>query len=321
MKDDRSSRSSDNYSDSKSIFDNRLFFAGMGAIFLFIVLLFLYFIDFTPGLSHLDVSVYSGLKSGNYYLTVEESSKIALSKRGTIRNISTNGSVDNIKRLGEHRRGGAFALVQNGLPWEPGLELVAHLKSPETVFFLGPKADGIRSLADLRNLRIGIGPGGSGTAHLAETIFNIPAFTKLNVKLSNHASDEQLRMLQAGKLDLGIFVISEKSEFIERAILDMGMQIAGLRQCESISMRLPFLRTAYIAEGLYDPVKNLPRSRKKVLKVDTLIISNGKTSRSQVMGVLGVFTGAVSQPGKLQPDGHQPHGTARGRGCPGFLQQ
>jgi hypothetical protein len=96
-------------------------------------------------------------------------------------------------------------------------------------------------------------------------------------------------MLAEGKIDLGVFVISEKSAFMEKAVREMGMQIAGLRQCESISMRLPFLRAEYIAEGLYDPVRNLPPSRKKVLKVDTLIVSNGKASRSEVIGVLGVF--------------------------------
>lgn len=272
-----------------SIFDSRVFFAGSGAVVLLFAALIIYFIDFIPGLSHLNVPVYSGSTIGNYYTTVARASEIARGRRGAIDNISTNGSMDNIARLASHGRGGAFALAQNGMPWGQGLELVAHLKSPETVFFIGPRADRIQSVADLKNLRIGIGPRGSGSAYLAETIFNTPFFKGLGARLSYHGSDEQLKMLAEGKIDLGVFVISEKSAFMEKAVREMGMQIAGLRQCESISMRLPFLRSEYIAEGLYDPVRNLPPARKKVLKVDTLIVSNGKAARSEVIGILEVF--------------------------------
>ncbi len=272
-----------------SIFDSKAFFGGMGFLALISALLVIYFIDFFPGLSHLKVPFYSGLTTGNYYITVARAVEIAREKGGRIENLSTNGSLDNIGRLTAHKSGGAFALAQNGMPWGKGLQLVAHLKSPETVFFIGPRADRIRSVADLRNLRIGIGPRGSGTAYLAETIFNTPFFKGLGARLSHHSSEEQLALLAQGKLDLGVFVISEKSAFMDRAVREMGMQIADIRQCESISMRLPFLKAEYIAEGLYDPVRNLPPVRKKVLRVDTLIVSNGKAKRSEVIGLLNVF--------------------------------
>jgi len=275
---------------TSSIFDSGIFFAGIGGIALLAVALVIYFVDFVPGLSHLDVAVYSGATTGNYYSTVARAAGIAGATRGKIANIATSGSMDNIARLAGHGRGGAFALAQNGMPWGQGVELVAHLRSPETVFFIGPRADGIRAVADLKGLRIGIGPRGSGTAYLAESIFNTPLFSALGARLSHHGTDEQLDMLAKGKLDLGVFVISEKSAFMEKAVREMGMQIAGLRQCESISMRLPYLKTEYIAEGLYDPVRNLPPSRKKVLKVDTLLVSNGKAARSEVVGMLGVFS-------------------------------
>lgn len=273
-----------------SFFDRNIFYMLLGVAAIVLASCVFYFIDFVPSLSHLDITMFSGPTTGNYYSTVQRATEIASQKRGRIVNVVTNGSLDNITRISA-MKGGAFALAQNGMPWPAGMELIAHIKSPETVFFLGPRADSINSLAHLRGKRIGIGPKGSGTAYLAERIFSGPGMKDLNVVLSHHTADEQLDLLRRGVLDLGVFVISDRSSFIENAVRDAGMQIAGLKQCESIAMRLPFLRPEFIREGLYDPVRNLPPSDRKVLRMDTLIISNGRAHRSDVIGVLSVFSG------------------------------
>jgi hypothetical protein len=272
----------------QSILDHRFFPAGIALLAAILVVLVFQYIEIFPDLSHLDVPVYSGGKSGNYFQTVERAAAVAKKGRGQIRNISTEGSIDNINRLAAHD-GGAFALVQDGLPWKEGMELVARLTSPETVFFLGPGADRISSIGDLSGKRIGIGPKGSGTAYLAESLFKTPQLAGLRVTLSYHATEEQLDLLRKGGLDLGMFVISEYSSFMDRAVRDQGMQIASFRQCESISRRLHFLGSGFVRVGFYDPVKNLPAVDREVLKVDTLIVSNGSASRSEVMGVLSVF--------------------------------
>ncbi len=274
---------------SRSIFDQHYFKIGASILFIILLIAALFLVKFIPDLSHVDIRILSGATTGNYHAIIEKAAKIAKKKKGTIANITTNGSIDNIRRLGDPDAGGLFALVQNGMPWTGGLEFAAHLTTPETFFMIGPAADRIQSVSDLRNARIGIGPKGSGSSHLAETIFAIPQLQALGITLSNHASGEQLKLLRQGKLDLGVFVISEGSSFIEKAVCEDGMQIASFRQGESVAQRLPFLRTGMIREGLYDPVKNLPPSDKHVLKVDTLIVTNGKVRRSQVIGLLSVM--------------------------------
>jgi TRAP-type uncharacterized transport system substrate-binding protein len=67
--------------------------------------------------------------------------------------------------------------------------------------FLGPDADQIRLLTDLRGKRIGIGPSGSGTERLVRQVF--APLAELNLRLSTHSMDEQLAKLEAGELDLG----------------------------------------------------------------------------------------------------------------------
>lgn len=290
-----------------SILDHKYFNIGAGVLLTLILILALMVVKISPDLSHLKIKVYSGSTTGNYYHLISRAAKIAADRSGHIENIATNGSMDNVKKLAADTASGRFALVQNGMPWAAGLELLGYLSTPETVFFLGPDADRIRSFADLRGLRIGIGPPGSGTAHLADRIFSIPQLKALGIRLSNHTSDEQLALLKTRQLDLGIFVISEASSFIEKAICEGGMQIASFKQGDSVAQRLPFLRPGVIREGLYDPIRNLPATDRHVLKVDTLVVANGHARRSQIMGMLQVMN--ELNPGFINYNRAQPNTT------------
>ncbi len=263
----------------------RLIFAAAAAGFVILVGLVVYFVDFFPSLSHVNVQLFSGATTGDYYANAARAARAAEAKRGRIENISTNGSMDNLKRLAGEATHGRFALVQNGLPWPDGLELAAQLPTPEVVFFLGRDADRIQSFSDLRGMRIGGGAQGSGTAQLAESIFNLPAIRPLGVQLSYHNAEEQIQMLKDGRLDLGVFVISEKAEFIEKAVAG-GLQIASIRQLDSVSRRLPFLKARTLQQGFFDPVRNLPPADKNVLTVGTLLLTNTHARRSEIVGTL-----------------------------------
>jgi TRAP-type uncharacterized transport system substrate-binding protein len=245
-------------------------------------------IDLQPNLARVKVAILSGSEGGNYHATVARLAAEARSGRGQIENLSTQGSIDNIERLSAARRTchAQFALVQDGLEWAPGLELVARLPRSESVFFLGRDADRIRALTDLRGLRIGIGPEGSGTAHLARELLEGRDLGSLGLKLTHHPLDEQLSLLQNGDLDLGVLVMDENAVMVENAVRDRGLAIFGLPQAEAIARRLPRVRTGHIAAGQYDPVRMLPPTDKAVLQVDAVLVGNGCASRSTTIGLL-----------------------------------
>ena len=173
-------------------------------------------LDLRPNFSRVRVAILSGSEGGNYHAIVGHLAAAARNQRGQIENVATQGSVDNIERLSAARQScrAHFALVQDGLDWPPGLELTARLPRAESVFILGRAADRIRALVDLQRLRIGIGPEGSGTNLLARKILESPFLTGHQLTLTNHPLDEQLSRLQAGALDLGVFVIDEDAALI-----------------------------------------------------------------------------------------------------------
>jgi DNA-binding transcriptional LysR family regulator len=144
-------------------------------------------------------------------------------------NLATQGSVDNLAQLAAAKPTcrAHYALVQDGLDWPSGLELVARLPRSESVFFLGRDADRIRTLTDLRGLRIGAGPQ-AGTALLAQKILQSRDLSPLNLKLTHLPLDVQIMQLQDGRLDLGVFVMDEDAHLIDHAVRDGGLAIMNL---------------------------------------------------------------------------------------------
>jgi TRAP-type uncharacterized transport system substrate-binding protein len=245
-------------------------------------------LDLQPNLKRVNVTMLSGSKDGHYYALVSELASAARAGGGRIENVATQGSIENMQRLVAARQSCAaqFALVQDGLDWPAGLELVARLPQAESVFFLGRDVDRIHSLAELRGFRIGVGPEGSGTATLARAILESRFLSSLELKLLNLPLDQQLAKLQTGELDLGVLVMDEDAALVEDAVRMRGLEILSLPEADVIARRVPRVRTGRIAPGQYDPVSILPPTEKTVLKVDTLVVGNGCARRSTTTGLL-----------------------------------
>ena len=239
-------------------------------------------------LSHVNVAFMSGSEQGNYHAVVARAG-VEARRRG--------GRIDNVRRgIGrEHRAARRRKVVvprsirpslQDGLPWpeDGSLELIARLPVPESLVILGRNADAIRSILDLRGLRIGIGPVGSGTAHVARQV--MAQLTTLEVKPSTHTFQEQLAQIERGDLDLAAFVIESDARLVVDAVRERKMQIVDMAGAESLAHRLPSARAGVINAGYYDPVRQLPPTDKRVITVDTLVIGNGCARASATQGVI-----------------------------------
>jgi TRAP-type uncharacterized transport system substrate-binding protein len=261
----------------------------LGGVLLLIGLLAA-FSDHSPDLAHVRVGVLSGDPQKNYYEIINRLAAEAQRQKGRIDNIPSAGSVENISRLVDSRAtcDVHFALVQEGLDWPAGspLELIGRLPEAEFLVFLGPEADQVKALTDLRGMRIGIGPIGSGTEHVARQV--LAPLAELDLSLSTQGIEEQLVKLERGELDLGAMVINEDAPLLAEAVRDRGLQILSLPNADALARRLPFKRVGHIVAGQYDPVRVLPREAKDVLQVDTLIVGNRCARRSVTQGFMTV---------------------------------
>ena len=245
-----------------------------------------------PNLSYVNVSILSGSTEGNYYAVVAKAAAEAQRRHGRITNLPSAGSIENITRLAAAKPSCKiqFALVQDGVPWpDPNpFQLIARLPVSESLIVLGRDADRIHSVTDLRGLRIGIGPIGSGTEYLARQVMS--QLAGLDIKLSTQHLEAQLAMLERGELDLGAMVMEPDSALVVQAVRDRKLQIVDTPSTESLAHRLSSARTGIIKAGYYDPVRNFPPTDKHVIQVDTLLIGNGCARESVTQGVITAFT-------------------------------
>ena len=176
--------------------------------------------------------------------------------------------------------------MQDGVDWpsEHRLELIGRLPRPEAFIVLGRDADRIKSPQDLRGLRLGIGPLGSGTENLARRV--LAPLAELELRVSTQSIDRQLDMLERGELDLGAMVIAEDAQLVVDAVRRRKLQILNIPDASSLARRLPFARVGQIEAGRYDYVRKIPGENKQVLQVDTLVVGNGCASHSVTQGLM-----------------------------------
>ena len=241
-----------------------------------------------PDLSHVKVAFLSGSEDGNYHAIVDKAAAEAQRRNGRIDNLPSAGSIENIERLAAAKASCdiQFTLVQDGLPWPKShpLQLIGRLPISESFVVLGREADRIRSVADLRGLRVGIGPEGSGSAYVARQV--MAQLAELDIKVTNHTLSEQLAMLERGDLDLGAMVIAPGAQLMLQAVRDRKLQIADIPAADALAPRLPSARGGIIKAGYYDPVRELPPTDKRIIEIDTLIIGNGCARESVTQGVI-----------------------------------
>jgi TRAP-type uncharacterized transport system substrate-binding protein len=245
-----------------------------------------------PDLSHVDVTVLSGSAEGNYYAIVARAAVQAQRQHGHVGNMPSAGSIENIARLSTAKSSCKvqFALVQDGLEWPDAnpFQLVARLPDPESFIILGRNADRIHSVTDLRGMRIGIGPVGSGTEYLSRQIMT--QLAELDLKLATQPLQQQLAMLERGDLDLGAMVIDADAVLVVQAVRDRKLQIVDIASADSLAHRLPSARAGFIRAGYYEPVRGLPPTDKRVIQVDTLLVGNGCAHEAVTQGVITAFT-------------------------------
>jgi TRAP-type uncharacterized transport system substrate-binding protein len=257
-----------------------------GVVFLLAALVA--WLDPRPSLRHVKVGVLSGSPTGHYHAIVETFAAEVSRRKGRLTNVPTAGSAENIQRLIAARSTCEvhFALVQGGMayPEGHGLELIGHLPKPESLVILGRNPERFRVPADLKGVRLGIGPVGSGTEQLMRRV--LVELAGLDIVVSTPPIDEQLDMLERGELDLGAMVISEDAKLLVDAVVRRNLDILAMPNAESLARRLRFARPGTIEAGQLDYVRQLPRVDKPLLQIDTLIVGNGCASNGVTQGMM-----------------------------------
>jgi TRAP-type uncharacterized transport system substrate-binding protein len=265
---------------------------------------------------YLHASILSGSPGGQYHALATRLSERARREHGTLTVIPTAGSIENVTRLAADRARCTemFALIQDGTPVsaDTKFELLGRLPLPESLLLLGKPGRDFRALSDLRGAMIGIGPEGSGTAHLMQQLLTDRDLHDLDLKLSYHPLAEQAELVAQGKLDIAAMVMQEDAEFLRMLIRDHGLDIVAPDDLPGLIARHPWLGLGRVPAGLYDLVRHIPASDRQVARLSTLLIASPCAPRADRIALLMLV--AAELPGFVR--GNPPSSTSSATALP-----
>jgi TRAP-type uncharacterized transport system substrate-binding protein len=238
----------------------------------------------------LRASILSGLPGGQYHAIATRLSERARREHGTLTVIPTAGSIENVTRLMADwaRCSEMFAFIQDGTPVlrDARFELLGRLPEPESLLLLARPGRNFRVIADLRGSSIGVGPEGSGTAHLMQYLLTDDDLRDLGIKLSHHSLAEQAELVAEGKLDIAAVVMREDAELLRTLIRRHELDIVAPDDLQGLLARHSWLGFGRIPAGLYDLVRHIPATDRQVARLNTLLIASPCAPRADRVALL-----------------------------------
>jgi TRAP-type uncharacterized transport system substrate-binding protein len=264
----------------------------------------------------LRASILSGEPGGRYHALATRLAERARREHGALTVVPTAGSVENVARLAADRSrcSEMFALIQDGTPVPPDarFELLGRLPQPESLLLLGKTGRSFRLLADLSGASIGIGPAGSGTAHLMQQLFADRDLRDLEMTLSHHTLADQAEQVAQGTLDVAAMVMQEDAELLRTLIRRYQFEIVAPDDLQGLIARHSWLGLGRIPAGLYDLARHIPPTDRPVARLNTLLVASPCAPRADRIALLMLV--AAELPGFVR--GNPPTSTSSATALP-----
>jgi TRAP transporter TAXI family solute receptor len=207
------------------------------------------------------VVILSGPEDGSYHSAAQRYAK-AIEAHGIKVDVRiTDGSVDNLKMLLDKKQAVDVGFVQTGLADDdqaPGLMSLGTIYvQPVMVFYRGARR--LELLTQLKGKRVAIGPDGSGTAVIAQKMFEENGMDKQDVKLIEIDGEDAIAALLAHQVD-AVFATGEqvRGKQVRELMRKPGIKLMNFRQADGYRRRLKFLSRLVAPEGSFDLGRNLP---------------------------------------------------------------
>ncbi|MGF1456504.1 MAG: TAXI family TRAP transporter solute-binding subunit [Alphaproteobacteria bacterium] len=245
----------------------------------------LYFVDPAPPR---ELTIGSG-SPGGFYDRLGQDYKKALEKNGlTVNLVPSRGSIENLARLEAGEVDIAF--IQGGvLPDTPptGIESLASIAlEPLWIFTRTPEP--ITRLSALEGKRVAIGPEGSGTRRLAQTLFRAVGLDGI-VTYDNTSGSLAVAALLQGTVDAVFFVTAPQTGTVQTLLANEAVSLARLDRAAGLTQVFPYLSAVTIPEGAFDLANNRPRAETMLVAPATTLLARESVHPALIALVLDVL--------------------------------
>ncbi|MFT3870135.1 MAG: TAXI family TRAP transporter solute-binding subunit [Nibricoccus sp.] len=207
------------------------------------------------------LTISSGRPGSTFQRHAESYQKVLATHGVTLRILPSEGSKENLQRLGTAESGVDIAFVQGGLTDGVNLSELVSLGSisyqPLWIFYRGQTT--INRLSALEGKRIAIGDERSGTHVLALALLKANGITGAPTTLLDLDAEEAAKGLTDGSVD-AVFLMGESAptQTLRALIRSPDVQAYNFTQADAYVRRYAYLNRIELPEGSIDFGKNLP---------------------------------------------------------------
>lgn len=152
----------------------------------------------------------------------------------------------------------------------------------EPLFIIARKDVKIKSLVDLKGLKVAVSPVNSGTRIVAEKILAIYGVNEFNSKFYPYSLIESANALKAETVDVAFFLQPANNKIIEELGKNQKLKIVSLNESSALSKKYNYLYPSQIDKSGFDVINNLPEVDIKVISVPVTLIAKKNLNPSIV---------------------------------------
>jgi TRAP-type uncharacterized transport system substrate-binding protein len=250
----------------------------------------------------------TGFERGAYANFGEQYKNILAREKVRLELLSSSGSVENLKRLGDTSLRVDAGFVQEGSnsPAETKdlVSLGAICYSPLWVFYRGQET--WDDLSRLKGKRIAIGPEGSGARKVSLDLLKASGAAGPPTLLLDITSGAANRALLEGKLDAVMIIGTEDNALIRELLYAEKIKLMSFKHAEAYSRLFPALSHVILPEGILSlSEKKPPRDIHLVATTTSLIVRQRLHPALQYL-LLDAAMEIHSRPGWLNKRGEFP---------------
>ena len=208
------------------------------------------------------LTITSGPVGSVFYANAVKYAKILARNKVTLKILTSQGSLENLKRLGNPTYQVDIGFVQGGITNDADIRQLVSLGSvfyePLLVFYRSPVP--INLLSQLNGKRIAIGFEGSGTHMLALTLLAANGIQPGGATdLLDFEGEVAAQALIGNKADAAFLMGDSASPQVMRQLLHTpGIQLFSFIQADGYTRRISYLNKLELPQGCLDFGKNLP---------------------------------------------------------------
>jgi len=208
------------------------------------------------------ITIAAGPQGSNFLLTAQKYQKILARSGVKLKVLTSDGSLDNLKKLADPKVKVDVGFVQGGLAdgvKQDGLvSLGSMFHVPTLVFYRTPAQ--VKLLSELDGKKIAIGPEGSGTHALALTLLKANGITPGgSTRILDLGGEAASQALLDGSIDAAFLMGDSATPPVMKTLLwSPGIRLLDFSQADAYTRRYPYLVKLVLPMGAFDFGKNVP---------------------------------------------------------------